>query len=451
MMLGLTFAALLHLQAATLTVGPGGAFATISVAIAAAAPGDTIRVAPGVYHEHAVIEQALVLLGEPGAVIDGDGQGTVLSISAPAVVRGFTIRRSGSDQYLEHAGILAIAADRLVVEENRFEDVLFGVYVKQSDRVIIRRNEIEGKDLAIPLRGDGIRLWYSHNGIIEANRVTRTRDVVIWFSNGTHVRGNRVHDGRYGLHYMYSNQNVFEGNEFSANHVGAFIMYSDDIAFRNNVFADARGTTGRGLGFKDSERITAEDNVLVKNAVGISIDNSPHNRGVENHFRNNLIAYNDVAVTMLPSVHSNVFTGNDFVDNVQTVAVSGGGTALANTWRGNYWSDYAGFDTNGDGYGDTPFVFERLSNDLLASHEDLRVFTLSPALRVLNILSQVLPFLAPQPIVADSHPRIGHANLERGAEPAPGGHKGVVAGFLLAATGAATMAVVLRRAPRWPQ
>jgi nitrous oxidase accessory protein len=439
-------ASLMLLQAAQLSVGAGGTFRSIQAAVDAARPGDTVRVAAGVYHEHPVIDSPVVLLGAPGAVIDGDGRGSVLTVTAPATVRGFTIRSSGADQSREHAGIMVRESDGVVIADNRFEDVLFGIYVKQSDSVVIRGNQIVGKNLAMPLRGDGIRLWYSHDGRVADNELRHVRDLVIWFSNGTQVHGNLVRDSRYGLHYMYSDRNRFEENRFIANHVGAFIMYSDDITFRGNLFADARGTTGRGLGFKDADGITAVDNVLVKNAIGISIDNSPTSVGVVNHFRDNVIAYNDVGVWMLPSVHDNHFSGNQFIDNVQPVGVSGGGTALANAWRDNYWSEYAGFDEDGDGHGDTPFVFERLSDDLLAKHEPLLVYNLSLATSALNTLSRVFPLLQPQPIVVDSLPRT-EWTLSTGGE-ADGGRPLAAAGFFAVALAAAVAVPRLRRVGR---
>lgn len=441
-------ALLAALQAGVLVVGPSGPYRTIGDALAAARPGDTVRVAPGIYRERPVVQRPVVLLGAPGAVIDGGGEGVVVRIDAPATVRGFTIRGSGTDQSYEDGGILAGGAHGLVVEENRFEDVLFGIYVKQSDDVVLRHNVIEGKDLPLPLRGDGIRLWYSRRGRIEDNRVWRVRDVVIWFSDSAEIRRNRVSDSRYGLHYMYSNHNRFEGNAFVANDVGAFIMYSDDIWFRGNLFAEARGTTGRGLGFKDADRITADSNVMIKNAVGISIDNSPHSAGVTNRFSDNVVAYNDVGVALLPSVHSNDFAGNQFVDNVQPVRVSGGGTARANRWIGNYWSDYAGFDANRDGYGDTPFVLQRLSDDLLAKHDALELFQLSPAVSALNTLGRVLPVLQPQAVVVDSSPRIASAPpADEGGAAAPA----AAVAFLAVAVLVLAATPHFRRATRRPR
>ena len=110
----------------------------------------------------------------------------------------------------------------------------------------------------------------------------------------------------------------------------------DPVAFATTIEARhlRRARPGRGFGFKDADSIVAEANVMVKNAVEISIDNSPHLEGVTNIFRDNLVAYNDVGVSLLPSVRGNRFQGNQFLDNVQPVSVSGGGSALANEMNG---------------------------------------------------------------------------------------------------------------------
>jgi nitrous oxidase accessory protein len=408
------------LQGGLIMVGQGGDYRSIGEALDAAQPGDTILVDAGVYSEHLVLTKPVVLLGRNNPVIDGSGTGTVIEVRAPVTIRGFTIRGSGESQSEEHSGILADGSHGLVVEQNRLHDVLFGIYVKQSAAPVIRDNIVVGKDLPVPLRGDGIRLWYSNGGSIVGNDVERSRDVVIWFSDSTQIVDNTVSESRYGLHYMYSDHNEFEGNEFVSNEVGAFLMYSNDITFRNNLFADARGTTGRGLGFKDTDNVVAERNTILRNVVGVSIDNSPTTEGVLNRFDSNVIAFNDVAVALLPSVKSNQFIDNTFLDNVQPVRVTGGGTALANQWYGNYWSEYAGFDEDEDGYGDTPYVYERLSDDLLQKHERLKVFNLSLAAASIDALSRVLPFLQPSPVVIDSAPKWDRPELSGGASDASG-------------------------------
>jgi nitrous oxide reductase family maturation protein NosD len=410
-MIGLATVALL-LQGATHVVGSNESYRRVNDAVSASQPGDTILVRPGIYREHVTLSHPLVVLGTPGAVLEGSGQGQVIIVQSPAEIRGLTIRGSGSDLSREDAGIWADRADGLLVEDNTLEDVLFGVYVKQSSAVTVRGNHIVGKPLPIARRGDGIRLWYSRNGRIDSNVVRNVRDVVIWFSDSVTAHHNEITDSRYGLHYMYSNHNRFEDNRFLRNEVGAFLMYSRDIQFRGNVFAYARGGLGKGLGFKDSEAIDARRNVIVKNAIGIYLDNSPLTQGVTNTFDDNVIAFNDAGVALLPSVSHNTFQGNAFVDNVQPATVTGGGSALTNEWRGNFWSDYAGFDEDGDGRGDLPYRYERLVDEFFAEHDELKVFQLSLSAATLNAIGRLVPLLAPQPMLIDSFPRIARPTLD---------------------------------------
>lgn len=391
----------------TLTVRPGGPYAGLSAALADARAGDTVRMAAGTWEERATVACPVVLLGEEGAVLDGGGEGTVLSVRAPGtVIRGLTIRGSGRTVSTEDAGILAEASAGLRVEENTLEDVLFGVYLKESPDAVIRANRITGHDLPVADRGDAIRLWYSARGTIEGNVVRRSRDVVIWFSDSVAVRGNDIVGGRYGLHYMYSDHNRFERNRFRDNLVGAFLMYSSEITFQANVFSRSAGASGMGLGLKDADEIRARGNLFAGNAVGIYLDNSPRSAGAVNLFSGNRIQGNDVGVRIFASVRHNRFRGNDFVENAREVEVPGGGSARGNDWDGNHWSRYAGFDADHDGVGDTPWELARLSDHLLAVHPRLSLFAMSPAAEALDLLARVLPFLEPTPVVVDSLPRV---------------------------------------------
>ncbi|HEY4674499.1 MAG TPA: hypothetical protein VIH48_00425, partial [Candidatus Bathyarchaeia archaeon] len=70
-------------------------FQTMREAINFANDGDTVYVRNGIYPETVFVNKSVLLMGEnkSGTIIDGDGNGTVLSISAEeAVVQGFTIR-----------------------------------------------------------------------------------------------------------------------------------------------------------------------------------------------------------------------------------------------------------------------------------------------------------------------------------------------------------------------
>ena len=65
------------------------------------------------------------------------------------------------------------------------------------------------------MRGDGIRLWYSHDNLIENNLVTDTRDMVAWYSHRNIYRGNEGRRSRYSIHFMFANDNIVENNRFT--------------------------------------------------------------------------------------------------------------------------------------------------------------------------------------------------------------------------------------------
>lgn len=390
-------------------VGPGAEFSTIGDAVAAARAGDTVLVAPGTYSERLVIDRPLTLKGEGWPVVDGEGIGHVVEVLAPLRLEGFVIRGSGDNVVEEDAGVMVREAPGTRIVGNRLEDVFYGIYLKDSQGSVVSGNRIEGKPFAPPRRGDGIRLWYSSASEILDNVVSGTRDLVIYFSDSLLVRGNVIEGGRYGLHYMYSNHTVFERNRFDGNEVGAFLMYSTDIRLRENVFANSAGMSGMGIGLKDADAVEASGNLIVGNVVGVHLDNSPHSADVFNSFTGNLLLANQAGIRLMPSVRRNAFEGNDFLNNGTPVVVAGGAgpdQAARNRWSGNHWSEYAGFDRDGDGAGDIPFVHARLADDLLSRHPALGLFARSPALGVLEVVSRFFPFLKPEPVVVDHAPRI---------------------------------------------
>ena len=306
-------------------VSPGGEVSSITEAIKIAKEGDVIRVLHGTYKEHIKIDIPLTIVGVNYPSIDGGGKGTVVVISAPGTVfKGFVVTGSGTSLNLEHAGIIVDSAKGIVIEDIKLTDVLFGIYLKNSPNSLIKNNVINGKDLPLPQRGDGIRLWYSSGCNILGNHVINSRDLVMWWSGNALIKGNRVEKGRYGLHYMYSDNNVFEDNVFIDNYVGGFLMYSRNIKFFNNIFARNQGpATGYGIGFKDLDDIVAEENLFIDNRIGVYMDNSPHLIDSWNIIKNNVIAFNDIGISFMPSIERNNFISNQFIDNAEQIEVRG--------------------------------------------------------------------------------------------------------------------------------
>ncbi len=380
----------------------------LAEAIAAARPGDIIEVTGGEFHGNLVIDRPLTLIGLDWPVLDADGQGTVLRLEAEdTTVRGFVVRNSGDSLDHEDSGIIA-AAPRALVENNQLENVLFGIYIEAAPGTTVRGNHIEGQDLAIARRGDLMRLWDSDDVLIENNVTRRGRDAVLWYSERMTLRGNDFSHGRYGLHFMYCDDAVIENNRLTYNSVGAYLMYGRRLTLRDNLIAFNRGPSGYGIGLKDMDDVVITGNRILDNRVGIFNDGSPREIDSTAVLRGNLFAYNDSALEMLPSVRHNLISDNSFVENEQQVVVAGGGQLRDNEWtvgnRGNYWSDYAGYDSDHDGQGELPYRAERLLDSLIGRQPELRLFIYSPVITAIDFAARAFPLVRPQPVLVDERP-----------------------------------------------
>lgn len=376
--------------------------------IAAARPGETIVMSPGVYREHLRIDRPVTLIGEPGAIIDGGGSGDIVEITAPDVtLRGFTIRNTGIDLDQENAAI-RVVAPRVTLENNTLEDILFGIDLRESPDSRVVGNRIGGKKLDIARRGDGLRLWRADRTLVEGNTIHDGRDAILWYSTGIVVRGNTGFDCRYGLHLMFSDAVTITGNEFTRNSVGIYLMYSTGIEITGNRLLRNRGPSGYGIGLKEADRFSVRDNLIVGNRSGVYIDGSPFTDKQPGEFQGNTLAYNDVGFTFLPSARGNELVGNNFIENIDQIAVSGRGSLEANRFwksdRGNFWSDYTGYDQNGDGVGDFVHESHTLFENLMDKQPALRLFLFSPAQQAIEFVGRAIPAVRPEPKFTDEVP-----------------------------------------------
>ena len=193
----------LQVDPATLRVGPGGDFSTISAAVAAANIGDTVRVAPGTYTEPTlVLDKAVALIGEPGAIIDGEGERTLVHVLADSVtVAGFLFRNTGISFVEDRAAILIDKAQYCTVRDNVLEDTFFGIYLANSGDCDILRNTMAAQGTRETRSGNGIHLWYSVRVRIEGNRIRGHRDGIYFeFVEDSEVVDNDSRGNiRYGL------------------------------------------------------------------------------------------------------------------------------------------------------------------------------------------------------------------------------------------------------------
>jgi nitrous oxidase accessory protein len=323
-------------------------------------------------------------------------------------LEGFVLQGSGDSLTDEDAGIRVENARRVRIVENRLVNVLFGIYLKNTHDSEVTANTVVGKDLPLGRRGDGIRLWWSHGNVLRANVVTHSRDVIAWFSRGNRFEENVVTDSRYGLHFMYSQDTDVRRNRFERNSTGIVVMYSERVRIVENDIARHDGPSAVGILLKDSDDLEVLRNRIVWNKAGIFWDNSPARTDAWNEIRENLLLWNVVAFVFQPNVRRNRIAHNFVVENLQSVEIPGGGTLTGNEWtwdgRGNFWSDYVGYDLQGDGIGDVPYRAEALLDQLTDRHPQLRLLAWTPAGLVLEGVSRLLPLFPVRPRIEDPRP-----------------------------------------------
>ncbi len=360
---------------------------------------------PGVYSGPVVVDKPMTIDGKGKVTINNGGKGTVVLLDTDgATLKGLHLTNSGESANDLDSGV-QVRGNFNVIKDNVIDDCLFGVDLQQSKNNIVRRNRISSKlKFGLGQRGDSVRLWYSFNNKITDNITDHVRDMVVWYSANNEILRNKGSNSRYSLHFMYSRYNLVEGNVYNNNAVGIFLMYSDGVVVRNNRITHAAGPTGLGIGFKETSDLTVENNQILYCSTGFYVDVSPFQPDTTNTFTNNLVAYNGIGVRFLNEWHGNVFRKNEFAGNLTQVVVSGRGTANKNVWEDNFWSDYEGFDQDGDGIGDKPYELYAYADRLWRDEPYAQFFKGSPMLETLDFLERLAPFSKPELLVTDKMP-----------------------------------------------
>lgn len=386
-------------SAAERLVRPGSG--ELAAAVAAAQDGDHIIVAAGHHHGSFVINRPLTLLGQPGAIIDGGGSGSVVRIAAPDVtIRGLTVTGSGVSLKDMDAGIfIDRKGKRALVEGNRLNDNLFGVYIFGSDDALVRDNDIVGRrDLRVNERGNGISLWNAPGAKVLSNRISQGRDgIFVNTSKRNRFIGNSFSDVRIAVHYMYANESEVSDNISIGNHVGFALMYSRKLIVRGNISRNDRDH-GILLNFANSS-IIADNWVDHGRGKCVFIYNSSKNQFTGNRFEGCPIGVHFTAGSERNDIHANAFIGN----RTQVKYVGSRVLDWSRGGRGNYWSDNPAFDLDGDGIADATYRPNDLVDHVVWRHQRAKILLNSPAMQILRFAQNQFPALLPGGVI-DSAP-----------------------------------------------
>lgn len=370
-----------------------------------ALPGARIRLPAGIYQGPAVISKPLTLEGDGQVIIDAGGQGTVLTVQADGVtLRGLTLRASGNSHDQLDGGLMA-EGSKLLIENNVIEDVLFGISLHKTRDSIVRGNRIRSRAADPADRGDGLRLWYSSYNRIENNDIARIRDVTVTNSPHNRFTGNAIRDSRRAFNFLFAHRSLVDRNHLEQNATGIIALNSEGLIIRNNRILHAMDASGAGIALKETSAALVIGNEIVHCAHGIMADSpmNPLNRIV---FIDNYVAHNITGVYFYGAKGGHIAIGNTFRSNLWPVTIIGDGDPLDDTWLGNYWDGYEGFDRDGDGFGDRPYELLAYADRIWLETPAARFFRNSPVLELLDFLERLAPFSAPALILRDTAPRM---------------------------------------------
>ncbi len=390
---------------AGLVIYPAQAWPPLQLFVELTPEGGVLRPPPGRYSGPVIISRPITIEGNGEVILDNEGTGTVLTLKAGhSVIRGLHMTGSGESHDQVDAGIL-IESDGNIIENNQIDDVLFGIHLRGASENMVRKNYIRSKAVEPSMRGDGVRLWNSHENRIENNNIESVRDIFITNSSNNQLLGNHIQDSRVGIQLVFAHENEIIANHIENNGTGILLFYSNDLLIQSNRISHLRSFSGAALAFKESSGVRVENNEILHCAVGVTANAPVHPENILSLI-NNRFAYNDVALYFYGEKGGHIIKQNRFEQNIADVRVSAATTALDNVWVDNYWDTYQGFDLNQDGVGDTPYELYIYSDRIWMDRPMTQFFRGSPIMETLDFIERLGSFSEPSLVLRDPTPKL---------------------------------------------
>ena len=394
-------------SAAEISVSPGAN--NLRNAIAQAAPGDVLRLYPGLHKGPVTLTKSVHLVGDAGANVSGSGEGSTITIAAPdVVIRGLTVTGSGTALETMDSGIFVNkAGHRALIENNSIEGNLFGVYFWGPKDAVMRGNTVIGMQTwHVNQRGNGVRLWNTPGSIVENNNFRFGRDGIFTTTSRNNIfRNNYFRDVRIAVHYMHTNKSEISGNISEGNHVGYALMFSKKLVVRDNLSIGDRDH-GILLNFANSSVIEG-NSVENGKTKCVFIYNSNKNTFARNRFKSC-----GIGIHFTAGSERNVMTSNAFIGNrIQVKYVGSRNLDWSHQGRGNYWSDNPAFDLDGDGLSDTAYRPNDMIDRVVWAHPTAKLLLTSPAIQALRWAQSRFPALLPGGVV-DTSPLMTPPHLD---------------------------------------
>ncbi|WP_405332923.1 nitrous oxide reductase family maturation protein NosD [Psychroserpens sp.] len=353
---------------------------------------DTIIVKKGTYKEHDIlVNKPLTIIGRDYPIIDGESKGEIITIISDNVtVDGLFIINVGTSYTEDYAAVRVRKSKNFVIQNLVLEKLFFGIYIEKSNYGKVYHNKIIGDAIEEYNSGNGIQLWYSNHIEIEHNYVEHVRDgIYLEFSDDCLIKNNvSALNIRYGLHFMFSNDDTYQDNTFENNGAGVAVMFSKKIKMYNNTFKENWGTASYGMLLKEINDSEIIGNTFEENTIGINIEGS--NRII---YKNNNFKNNGWAVKVKGACYTNTFIENNFLYNSFDIAYNS--KINDNEFDRNYWSSYTGYDLDKNGVGDVPYRPVKLFSYIVNRTPETIILLRSMFIDIIDFSEKVSPVFTP--------------------------------------------------------
>lgn len=372
------------------------------------APGDVVLLGAGVHPGPWVVETAdVVLRAAPGAVLDGGGVGSALTLRAPGVrVEGLTIVGVGptADLYAPDAAVAAFGCHGCALEGLRVPEAVTAVRVEDARDVRVRDLDAVGDG-----RGPGVTAFETPGLAVSGGRLVGFLDgLYLERADGARVEGVAVERSvRYGLHVMFTVGVALVGNRVVDGGVGSAVMYGRDARVEGNLLAGHRAPMAFGLLLQEERGARVIGNEVRGNAVGLLLVAAPDAR-VEG---GSVVGNGVGALLQRPPVagldgSTLAIAGATFAGNAADVAVDDPAAALE--LRGNAYDRAPRLDLDRDGVVDVPFVATSAFAARAARQPDLALLAHGPGIALWGRLEAAVPGVRAAAF-ADPEPRLAAA------------------------------------------
>jgi nitrous oxidase accessory protein len=392
----------LCVSAKKIIVGDNQAVTSVKKAVSIARDGDTIVVNAGVYKEGNIeITRSITILGNGNPILDGENKYEILTVSGRNIaIKGIAFRNSGYSAMNDYASIKVVDAINVTIENNTIIGAYFAIHISNTTSAIIRHNNIIGSPKSEQLTGNGIHLWKSNHALIDGNHIQGHRDGIYFeFVSLSTVQNNLSENNiRYGIHFMFSNDDIYFNNTFRKNGAGVAVMYSKKVNMEWNHFEENWGASSYGILLKDISDSYIQHNTFFKNTTALHLEGTSRI-----DIRQNLFRENGWAVKVQASCEDNNFHHNNFVGN--SFDVSTNGTMVLNKFYNNYWDKYEGYDMDKNGIGDVPYHPVSMYSMIVEENPNSLILLRSFMVSLLDKAEKAIPSLTPENMV-DTKPMI---------------------------------------------